>query len=138
MENAKAVTKNKYSSHLPGYLSIKLDYTKLARMIPCPTKDLREPSDGETYCMYVAFAGHVPQEDNDEPLDYVHPGEQVYVTTTKERHKRKISQDICKSVCMYTEEWLFNTGATVHITYCKRLLYNTSTCCREIKVATGK
>jgi Reverse transcriptase (RNA-dependent DNA polymerase) len=137
MENVNAVSKNKYSSRLPGYLSIKSDYTKLARMIPCPTKDLREPSDGEKYCVYVAFAGLVPRED-DELFDYVHPGEQVYVTTTKERRKCRISQDICKSVCTYTEEWLFDTGATMHIIHCKRLLFNTSTCCREIKVANGK
>jgi hypothetical protein len=64
MENFNAVSKNKYISRLPGYLSIKLDYTKLARMIPYPTKDLREPSDGEKYCVYVAFAGHVPSEDD--------------------------------------------------------------------------
>jgi hypothetical protein len=79
-------------------------------------KDLREPSDGEKYCVYVAFAGHVPSED-DKLLDYIRPGEQVYVTTTKEHHKRRTSQDICKSVSTYTEEWLFYTGATVHITH---------------------
>jgi hypothetical protein len=62
----------------------------------------------------------------------------VYVTMTKEGCKRKICQDICKSVGTYTEEWLFNTGATVHITHCKHLLFNTSNCCREIKVANGK
>jgi hypothetical protein len=86
MENANAVSKNKYSSHLPGYLSIRLDYTKLARMILCPTKNLRNPSDGEKYCVYVAFAGLVPRED-DEFFDYVRPTEQVYVTTTEEHLK---------------------------------------------------
>jgi hypothetical protein len=100
-------------------------------MIPCPLKDLRDSSDGEKYCMYVAFAGHVPHED-DQLFDYICPGEQVYVTTTEEHHKRKISQDICKSVHTYTEEWLFNTGTTVHVTACKHLLFNTSNCCKEI------
>jgi hypothetical protein len=57
---------------------------------------------------------------------------------TEECSKRKISQDICKSVCTHTEEWLFDTGATVHITPCKRLLFHTSNCYREIKVANGK
>jgi hypothetical protein len=46
MENVNAVSKNKYSSRLPGYLSIRLDYTKLARMIPCPSKNLHDPTDG--------------------------------------------------------------------------------------------
>jgi hypothetical protein len=137
MENVNAVSKNKYSSRLPGYLSIESDYTKLARMIPCPTKDLHETRDGEKYCVYVAFAGHITHKD-DKLFDYIRPREQVYVTTTEERHKRRISQDICKSVRTYTEEWLFDTGATVHITHCKRLLFNTSNCCREIKVMNGK
>jgi hypothetical protein len=67
---------------------------------------LRVPSDGEKYCVYVAFAGHAPRK-NDEIFGCVHPGEQVYVTMTKEHRKSKISQDICKSVRTYTEEWLF-------------------------------
>jgi hypothetical protein len=107
MENVNAVSKNKYSSRLPGYLSIKLDYTKLARMIPCPTKDSLEPSDGEKYCAYVAFAGHVLREE-DKLFDYFCPGEQVYATTTKECCKRRISQDICKSVCTYTIQYRRN------------------------------
>jgi hypothetical protein len=56
--------------------------------------------------------------DDDEGYNYVCPTEQVYITMIAERRKRKISQDICKSVRTYTEEWLFNTGATVHITPC--------------------
>jgi hypothetical protein len=51
-------------------------------MIPCPMKDLRDSCDGEKYCVYMAFAGHVPLED-DEHFDYVRPGEQVYVTATE-------------------------------------------------------
>jgi hypothetical protein len=90
MENVNAVLKNKYSSCLPGYLSIKSDYTKLSCMIPFPMKNLREPSDGEKYCVYMAFAGLVPRE-NDKLFDCVCPGEKVYVTTTKERRKRKNS-----------------------------------------------
>jgi hypothetical protein len=137
MENVNAVSKNKYSSCLPGYLSIRLDYTKLAHMIPCTSKNLRDPTDGEKYCVYVAYGGMVPHKD-DKFFDYVRPTEQVYVTTTAERHKRKISQDICKSVCTNTEEWLFDTCTTVHITPCKHLLFNTSSCYREIKVANSK
>jgi hypothetical protein len=49
MENVNAMSKNKYSSRLPGYLSIRSDYTKLACMIPCPSKNLRDPTDGEKY-----------------------------------------------------------------------------------------
>jgi hypothetical protein len=136
MENVNAVCKNKYSSRLPGYLSIRSDYTKLASMIPCPSKNLRDPMSGEMYCVYVAYGGMVPSDD-EEGFDYVPPTEQVYVTTIAKRRKRK-SQDICKSVRTNTEEWLFDTGATVHITPCKHLLFNTSNCYREIKVANGK
>jgi hypothetical protein len=62
-------------------------------MIPCPTKNLRDPTDGEKYCVYVAYGGLVPHED-DEFFDYVCPTEQVYVAMTTERRKRKISEDI--------------------------------------------
>jgi hypothetical protein len=79
----------------------------------------------------------VPRDD-DEGFDYVHPTEQVYVTTIARRRKHNISQDICKSVRTNTEEWLFDTSATVHITLCKHLLFNTSNCYREIKVMNGK
>jgi hypothetical protein len=137
MENVNKVSKNKYSSRLPGYLSIRSDYTKLARMIPGPSKNLCDPTDGEKYCVNVAYRGMVPRED-DEFFDYIHPTEQMYVTTTVECHKRKICHGICKSVRTHTEEWLFDTGATVHITPCKHLLFNTSNCYREIKVTNGK
>jgi hypothetical protein len=106
-------------------------------MIPCPPKNLCDPTDGERYCVYVTYGGLVPRED-DECFDYVRPTEQVYITMTKEHHKRKISQDICKSVRTHTEEWLFDTGATIHITPCKHLLFYTFNCYREIKVANGK
>jgi hypothetical protein len=51
---------------------------------------------------------------------------------------RKKSQDICKSVRTRNEEWLFDTGATVHVTPNKHFLFNTSICCREIKLANGR
>jgi hypothetical protein len=137
MENVNAVSKNEYSSCLPGYLSIRLDYTKLTQMIPCPTNNLHDPTDGEKYCVYVEYRGLVPHED-DEFFDYIHPTEQVDVTTAKECCKRRISQNICKSVRTLTEEWLFDTAATVHINHCKNLLFNTSNCYREIRVANGK
>jgi hypothetical protein len=50
MENVNAVSKNKYSTRLPEYLSIRLGYTKFALMIPCPMKNIRDPTDGEKYC----------------------------------------------------------------------------------------
>jgi hypothetical protein len=56
----------------------------------------------------------------------------------EKRSKRKKSQDICKSVRTLNEEWLFDTGATVHVTPNKHLLFDTSICCREIKVANGR
>jgi hypothetical protein len=90
MENVNAVSKNKYSSRLPGYLSIRSDYTKLACLIPCPYKNLRDLTNGEKYCVYVAYGGMVPRND-EKGFDYVRPTEQVYVTTIEERRKRKIS-----------------------------------------------
>jgi hypothetical protein len=62
----------------------------------------------------------------------------VYVATTEVRCKHKISHDICKSVRTHTEGWLFDTGATVHITPFKHLLFNTSNCYKEIKVVNGE
>jgi hypothetical protein len=106
-------------------------------MIPCPSKNLRDLTDGEMYCVYVAYGGMVPRDD-DEGFDYVRPTEHVYVTMIAKRRKRNINQDICKSVRTNTEEWLFDTSATVQITPCKHLLFNTSNCYREIKVANGK
>jgi hypothetical protein len=77
MENVNAASKNKYSSCLPGNFSIRSNYTKLACMIPCPSKNLRDPTDGEKYCVYVAYRGMVSRED-DEFSDYICPTEQVY------------------------------------------------------------
>jgi hypothetical protein len=131
-----AMSKNHYSSVLPGYLSIRLDYTNLSHIIPSPTQVLREPTKNELYCIYVAFEGMVPRKD-DEQFDYVCPTEQVFYTTMEKRRKRKKSQDSCKSERTLNEEWLFDTGATVHVTPNKHLLYNTSICCREIEVANG-
>jgi hypothetical protein len=65
MENVNAVSKNEYGSRLPGYLSIGSDYTKLTRMIPCPTKNLRDPTDGEKYYVYMAYGGLVRHEDDE-------------------------------------------------------------------------
>jgi hypothetical protein len=56
--------------------------------------------------------------------------------STLRKHKK--SQDICKSVHTNNEEWLFDTGATVHVTPYKYLLFKTSICYREIKVANGR
>jgi hypothetical protein len=66
------------------------------------------------------------------------PRSKCSILPQKNRVKRKKNQDICKSVCMHNKEWLFDTGATVHITPNKPLLSNTSICCREIKVANSR
>jgi hypothetical protein len=85
----------------------------------------------------MAFEGKVPRND-DVQFDYVCPTEQVFYTTTEKPRKRKKSQDICKSVCTLNKEWLLDTGATVHVMTNKHLLFNTTICCREIKVANGR
>jgi hypothetical protein len=136
-EHVNAVSKNHYTSVLPGYLSIKSEYTKLSCMIPSPTQILREPTKNKMYCVYVAFEGKVPQNE-DKQFNYNRPMEQVFYTTMEKTRTRKKSQDICKSVHTLNEEWLFDTGATVHITPNMHVLLNTSICCREIKVANGR
>jgi hypothetical protein len=35
--------RNQYSTKLPGYLSLGTSYTKIERIVPSPTKILREP-----------------------------------------------------------------------------------------------
>jgi hypothetical protein len=95
---------------------------------------LREPTKNEMYCVYVVFEGKVPWNNNKQ-FDYVCPMKQVFDTMMENSRKRKKSQEICKSACTLSEEWLFDTGATVHVTPNKHLLFNTSICCREIKVA---
>jgi hypothetical protein len=102
-----------------------------------PTQILSEPTKKDKYCIYVAFEGKVPWND-DEQFDCVCPMDQVFYTATEKACKCKKSQDICKSVCTPKEEWLLDTGATVHITPNKHLLVNTSICCREIKVANSR
>jgi hypothetical protein len=52
-EHVNALSKNQYSSTLPGYLSNYLEFTKLERIIPSPMQVLREPMNGEKYCIYV-------------------------------------------------------------------------------------
>jgi hypothetical protein len=136
-ERVNALSKNHYTSVLPGYLSTKLVYTKLSRIIPCPNAGLREQTKNEMYCVYVAFECKVPSN-NDEQFDYVCPSEQVFCATTEKRRERKKIQEICTSVHTLNEERLFDTGATVHVTPNRQLLFNTSICCSEIKVANGR
>jgi hypothetical protein len=46
-EQVNALSKNQYSSRLPGYLSNYSEFTKLERIIPSSTQVLREPMNGE-------------------------------------------------------------------------------------------
>jgi hypothetical protein len=92
-----SLSKNQYSSRLPGYLSNYLESTKLERIIPSPAQVLREPMNGEKYCIYVAFEGRVPRNE-DEHSENVCPTEHVFHLTASTPHKHKKCQDICKSV----------------------------------------
>jgi hypothetical protein len=76
-EQVNALSKNQYISRLPGYLSNYLEFTKLERI---RTQVLLEPMNGEKYCIYVAFEGHVPRNE-DKHSDYVRPTEQVLHVT---------------------------------------------------------
>jgi hypothetical protein len=106
----------------------------LERIIPSPTKVWHEPMNGENFCICVAFEGRVPRN-KDEHSEYVCPREQVFTANLRERKK---CQHICNSVRTTTKEWFFDTGATLLVTPYKYLLFNTSICYREIKVANGR
>jgi hypothetical protein len=60
---------------LPGYLSLGTSYSKIERIVPSPTKILREPMPNEKYCIYTAFGGNTTtkSEVSDEQYDYVPP-----------------------------------------------------------------
>jgi hypothetical protein len=92
-ERVNALSKNLYSSVLPGYLSNDSEYMKLERIIPSPTQILRESMNGEKYCIYIAFEERVPQN-KDEHSDYVCPTEQVFRVNVNTPCKCKKSQDI--------------------------------------------
>jgi hypothetical protein len=73
-ERVNALSKNHYSSTLPGYLSNYTEHMKLEPVTPNPTQILREAMNGEKYCIYVAFEGLVPRNE-DEHSEYVCPME---------------------------------------------------------------
>jgi hypothetical protein len=79
-EQVNALSKNQYSSPLPGYLSNYLECMKLERIIPSPPPVLLEPMNSEKYCIYMAFEGRVPTN-KDEHSDYVCPTGQVFHVT---------------------------------------------------------
>jgi hypothetical protein len=51
IERVNAVSKNHYTSVLPWYLSIGLEYTKLSHMILSPTQILHELTKNKKYCI---------------------------------------------------------------------------------------
>jgi hypothetical protein len=53
-----ALDRSQYSTMLPGYLSLGTSYTKIKRIVPSPTKILREPMPNEKYCIYAASGGN--------------------------------------------------------------------------------
>jgi hypothetical protein len=77
----------------------------MEHIISSPTQILREPMNKEKYCIYVAFEGRVSRNE-DEHSDYFCPMEKMFHVTVSIPCKFKKSQDICKSVCTNTEEWL--------------------------------
>jgi hypothetical protein len=81
---------------LPGYLSLGTSYSKIERIVPSPTKILREPMPNEKYCIYAAFGGNTPtkSEVSDEQYDYIPPvnvicaADQVFIDR-KRKYKKK-------------------------------------------------
>jgi hypothetical protein len=124
-----ALDLNQYSTMLPGYLSLGTSYMKIIHIVPSPTKILREPMPNEKYCIYAAFGGNTPakSEVTDEQYDYVPPvhvicaADQVCIDR-KRKHKKK--REDSKSAC--TQKWLFDLGASIHVTPKKHLLLNSN------------
>jgi hypothetical protein len=81
----------------------------------------------EKYCIYAAFGGNTPEKSEviDEQYDYLPPvhvkcaADQVFIDR-KRKYKKK-SED---SKTVRTEEWLFDSGASIHVTPNKHLLLN--------------
>ena len=48
------LNRNDYSTLVPGYLSLRSNYSALHRMVPNPNKVLRDPVENEKYALYVA------------------------------------------------------------------------------------
>jgi hypothetical protein len=136
-----ALDHNPYSTMLPGYLSLATSYMMIEHIVPSPTKILCEPTPNETYCIYAAFGGNTPEKSEamDEQYDYVPPVREIYaadqVFISRKRKYKKKSED-SKSVC--TIEWLFDSGASIHVTPNKHLLLNSKPCRIQIRVANGR
>jgi hypothetical protein len=144
------LSRNDYSTLVSGYLLLLLNYSTLHCMIPNPNKVLCDPVENEKYALYIAFEGKLPKENSGtgagfDYYDKESDTEEVnatigYYEDNSRRGKHTcsgtISEDTRKSV-QITEEWLFDSGATVHVTSNKHLLFNTSPCKRLIKVANG-
>jgi hypothetical protein len=56
---------------LPGYLSLGTSYTKIERIVPSPTKILREPMPNER-CIYAAFGGNNAEKSEVLDMQYDH------------------------------------------------------------------
>jgi hypothetical protein len=124
-----ALSRNDYSTLVPGYLSLRSIYSTIHRMVPNPNKVLHGPVENEKYELYIAIEGRVPKQSSDTGAGFDYYGEESdmeevnatigYYTDHSRRGKRSrsgtISEDIRKSVRI-TEEWLFDSGATVHVT----------------------
>jgi hypothetical protein len=66
--------------------------TYLEHIIPSLAQILHEAINDEKHCIYVAFEGRVPWND-DKHFDYIHPMEQVLPVTVSTRRKCKKSQE---------------------------------------------
>jgi hypothetical protein len=100
---------NQYSTMIPGYLSLGTSYTNIKRIVPRPTKILREPMPNEKYCICAAFGGNTPEKSkvSDEQYNYVPPvhvicaADQLFIDC-KCKYKKKIKE----SKFVRTEECL--------------------------------
>jgi hypothetical protein len=58
------LSRNDYSTLVPGYLSLRSNYSTLHRMVPNPNKLLRDPVENKRYALYIAFKGKLPKENS--------------------------------------------------------------------------
>jgi hypothetical protein len=54
------LSRNDYSTLVPGYLSLRSSYSALHCMVPNPNKVLCDPVENKKYALYVAFEGKLP------------------------------------------------------------------------------
>jgi len=142
------LSKNKYNIHSPGYVSKDCTNSDIMRLIPSPMYVPSEPTEHNN--KYQPYALQVAQNGSDyykfmrtqfyeepETEDEAHDLEvnSIEPSNKRSRTSPSYSQD---SKSARLEEWLLDSGATIHVTPNSNLLLNMYPCNRLVSVADGK